>query len=222
MHGIPRVLWFFIVTGNKISQEKNKQRKKKTTTKNQYNRFTQIQHSFFFFLLPHRIKVSLQGGTRQLKKPYRTLSLFQPGKHIAIPWEDRCFPNKLMVSSAPTLSPPLLLLLSRTSCTMEYSFGQFRSAVSAVSSLHLLPTPNLMAFAEAGIGGIALMPCQHWSAAAARTLVWYQRCSSNWLLQDAQILPMVAQPSWHSYSERLFSYIPLAACLQDGRSEIPS
>lgn len=51
----------------------------------------------------------------------------------------------------PSPSFSYLLMLSMASYEIEYPFGHFRSAILAVSSLKLFPTPSLLAFG-AGVG----------------------------------------------------------------------
>ena len=90
--------------------------------------------------------------------------------HVMVAWEDKHHNPKCAL---PPLFPELLLL-SMMLHGIQYPFGQFGSAVSAVSPRILLHTPSLLAFGWRG-REITLTLCEHCSA-IAETLVCYPHC----------------------------------------------
>jgi len=84
--------------------------------------------------------------------------------------------NTVIVKTMPLLLLSLLSLLLSTSCSVEYPFGQFGSAVLAMSLPKLLPTPWPVAFGG-WVGGTALMVFKY-CLAVAKTLGCYQHLPS--------------------------------------------
>jgi len=93
---------------------------------------------------------------------------------------------------------------------MEYPFGQFGSAVPAMTSSNLLPTSILLAFGRVGVGERALVLCEHCSA-TAKTLVSYQRLPdtkhSTMRAATGNVNSIPARPNIDGSTNNFFSQI---------------